>query len=56
MEVILSTAFGRVIELQKGQSSQLTEAATTIFCGVQEHKKTSLVYGNVILSKRGCGE
>ena len=31
MEVILATAFGRIINLQKGESDSLTEAASHFF-------------------------
>ena len=51
METIFATAFGRVIDIQKGKSDKLTEAAATIFSGTQEMKKTSAVYIIMILSK-----
>lgn len=51
MESIFATAFGREIEIQKGESNQLTEAATTIFDHSQEHKKSSIVFVTMILSK-----
>ena len=51
METIFATAFGRVIDIQKGKSDKLTEAAATIFSGTQETKKTSAVYIIMILSK-----
>ena len=50
METILSAAFGRVIELQKGQSNQLTEAATALMASTHEHKVTSPVFMAMLLS------
>ena len=51
METILATAFGRVINIQKGESNQLTEAAASIFSAAHENKKTSLVFILMLLSK-----
>ena len=51
MESILATAFGRLIDIQRGQSSQLAEAAATLFAINHQHKKTSLHYIAVLLSK-----
>ena len=31
METILATGFGRIIDIQKGESDKLTEAAAVIF-------------------------
>ena len=50
METILATAFGRVIDIQRGESSQLTEAAAEIFSGNHEGKTTSRRYLTVLLS------
>ena len=36
METILVTAFGRVIDTQRGESDDLTRAVDSIFRGVQE--------------------
>ena len=36
METILATAFGRVIDIQRGESDDLTRAVDSIFRGVQE--------------------
>ena len=36
METILATAFGRVIDIQRGESDELTRAVDSIFRGVQE--------------------
>ena len=51
METIFATAFGRVIDLQRGHSDQLTEAAATLFSANEEGKKTSLSFLTTILSK-----
>lgn len=51
METILATAFGRVIDIQRGESDQLTEAAATIFSNAHEQKKTSAIYMLMVLSK-----
>ena len=31
METLVATAFGRYVDIQKGEADQLTEAAATIF-------------------------
>ena len=51
METILAIAFGRVIDLQRGESDQLTEAARAMFRGGEEGKSTSLAPILLILSK-----
>ena len=51
METILATAFGRKIDIQRGESDKLTEAAATIFSDTHEQKKSSAVFILVILSK-----
>ena len=51
METIFATAFGRLIEIQKGDSDLLTEAASAIFSGATESKKSSAVYVTMLLSK-----
>ena len=48
METILGTAFGRVIEVQKGESSVLTEAAVIFFDSIKEDR---IDYAIMILSK-----
>ena len=50
METLLATAFGRVIDIQRGQSDHLTKSAAEIFSSAQEGKKTSLIYLNTVLS------
>ena len=50
METILVTAFGRVIDIQRGESSQLTRAAAGMFADAHEGKKTSRRYLATILS------
>ncbi len=50
METILATAFGRVINVQQGESSQLTEAAAEIFAGGHEGKPTSQKHLIALLS------
>ena len=42
MEVILAVAFGRVVNVQRGEADKLTEAAQTIFAGAQEKSPSSL--------------
>lgn len=51
METILATAFGRVIDIQRGESDQLTEAAAAVFSSAHEGKKTSMMYLGMILSE-----
>ena len=36
METILATAFGRVMDIQRGESDELTSAVDSLFIGVQE--------------------
>ena len=50
METILAIAFGRVIDLQRGESDQLTEAASAIFRGAQEGSSQGLAVITMILS------
>ena len=50
METILATAFGRVINLQRGEANQLTQAAAAVFGGVQEDQGLPLDAITVILS------
>ena len=52
METILATAFGRVVEIQKGESDKLADAAKSMFVGGQEDKNTSSTFFIVILSKQ----
>ena len=47
MEVIIATTFGRAIEIQKGQSNQLTEAAMRVA------QESSVVFWLMILSEEG---
>ena len=42
METIMATAFGRVLNLQRGEGDQLTEAANAIFSGVRSDATFSL--------------
>ena len=42
METILAIAFGRVINLQRGEADQLTEAIQKMFAGLQEGQTLSL--------------
>ena len=44
METILAAAFGRVMDIQIGQSDELTKAAAALFSGVQEGKTASSFY------------
>ena len=36
METILATAFGQVVDIQRGKSDDLTRAVDSIFRGMQE--------------------
>ena len=54
----MATAFGRAIDIQRGQSDQLTEAVATVFSGAQAKKGTakkgatkSFYYMTMLLSK-----
>ena len=51
METILATAFGRNINLQKGESDYLAEAASGIFSSAHEMKKMSFDHVVLILSE-----
>ena len=50
METILATAFGRVIDFQRGEADELTKACTTFFSGTQD-VMASLALIIVLLSK-----
>ena len=51
METILATAFGRVINFQRGESDLLFEAASGMFELLHETSKTSVSHLIMILSK-----
>ena len=51
MEIILATAFGRVINILKGESDQLTEAASIIFGETREGSGGSVLYVLALASK-----
>lgn len=53
MEALLAAAFGRKIEIQKGQSDQITDAAAVIFETANEKKLSSVIALVMLLSKRG---
>ena len=42
METIVAIAFGRFVNLQKGEQTELTEAARNIFAGAREGQTSSL--------------
>jgi len=42
METIVATAFGRVIDIQRGEGDQLTQACATVFSVFQEGTSVSL--------------
>ena len=42
METILATAFGRVIDIQRGEGDQLTNACAAVFRSFQEGSSLSL--------------
>lgn len=50
METIMASAFGRVIEIQKGQSSQLTKAATASMGSINQVSVSNLEVLATILS------
>ena len=52
MESIFAAAFGRVIEIQKGESNSLTEAGVAFFKGSHEYKVTAHTFWRLIMSKR----
>ena len=51
METILATAFGRVIDVQRGDSDELTMAVDSIFRGVQEGQSLDASSIILVLSK-----
>lgn len=51
LETLFATAFGRVMNIQRGQSDELSRAAATLFSGNEEGKKSSFFYLNTLLSK-----
>ena len=51
METILATAFGRVVNIQRGEGDQLTEAAGIVFSGAQEGRGISGSYLTLVLSE-----
>ena len=51
METILATAFGRVINIQKGESDSLAEAAAGLFETTHESSKTSADHVAMITSE-----
>ena len=51
MESILSTAFGRVIDVQKGNSNVMTEAAVVVFNASQENRIASRENLTMLISK-----
>ena len=51
METLLATAFGRAIDIQRGQSDELTKAAATLFKSLHEGENTSFMYMQMLLSK-----
>ena len=51
METILATAFGRVVDVQRGESDELTRAANTQFRRAEEGNSTSRSFLLVLISK-----
>ena len=51
METILATAFGRVVNVQRGESDDLTKAAHDRFRALEEGRSTSLETAMVFTSK-----
>jgi hypothetical protein len=55
METLLAAAFGRVVDIQRGQSDGLTKAAALMFSLIHEGEKTSLMYIRTVLGiSRAC--
>ena len=42
MEIIIASAFGRIIDIQRGESDELVEAAKAIFSGTSEGQQLSI--------------
>lgn len=51
METILATAFGRVIDVQRGESDELTTAVDSIFRGTEEGQSLDAAVIILMLSK-----
>ena len=51
METILATAFGRIVNVQQGESDELTKAAHDRFRQLEEGKSTSRETVMVLTSK-----
>ena len=51
METILATGFGRMINILKGESDQLTEAASIVLGGTTEGSGSSILYFVALASK-----
>ena len=54
MEVIIATAFGRVVDIQKNESDELTEAAAKIFTMASDADRTNFIYLILLLSEKLC--
>lgn len=50
MELILSLVFGRKIDVQKGESSILTEAAATVLGATKENGNRNIEYLKMLTS------
>ena len=53
METILATAFGRVVNVQQGESNELTKAAHNVFRQLEEGRSMSGETVMVLKSKNG---
>ena len=51
METILATAFGRVVEVQKGDSDEVVKAAREIFQSSDERNSVSFAIVMPLISK-----
>lgn len=51
METLLATAFGRIVDVQRGESDELAKAAAAVFNRSQEGENTSFLRLNMLLSK-----
>ncbi len=52
METILATAFGRVVNIQRGEADELTKAAHDLFRRAEEGQSTSR--GSIVLLTSKC--
>ena len=56
LETIIATAFGRIIDIQRGESDQLVDAVKIFLSGVTEEKNLSVDKLLIILTNFPCAE